>query len=55
MPPRREAPFGGLSLAPKAPSLNRGRIRETVGVLSDELLGKIDRGLILHLELEDYV
>jgi len=26
-----------------------------VGVLSDELLGKIDRGLILHLELEDYV
>jgi hypothetical protein len=24
-------------------------------VLSRELLGKIDRGLILHLELEDYV
>jgi mRNA interferase MazF len=36
-------------------TIDKGRVRETVGVLSRELLGKIDRGLILHLELEDYV
>jgi hypothetical protein len=30
-------------------------IGETVGVLSGEWVRKIDRGLILHLELEDYV
>ena len=36
-------------------TVDRGRIREAVGVLSSPLLAKIDRGLILHLELEDYV
>jgi mRNA interferase MazF len=36
-------------------TIDKGRIRETIGVLSRELLGKVDRGLILHLELEDYV
>ena len=35
--------------------IDKGRIGESVGVLDGELLGKIDRGLILHLELEDYV
>jgi mRNA-degrading endonuclease toxin of MazEF toxin-antitoxin module len=28
---------------------------QAFGVLNGELLGEIDRGLILHLELEDYV
>ena len=35
--------------------IDKRRIRETLGVLGDESLGKVDRGLILHLELEDYV
>jgi mRNA interferase MazF len=36
-------------------TIDKGWVRETVGVLDRELMGKIDRGLILHLELEDYV
>jgi mRNA interferase MazF len=35
-------------------TIDKGRIGESVGVLNGELLGKIDRGLILHLEVEDY-
>jgi hypothetical protein len=34
---------------------DKRRIRETIGVLNSELLEKIDRGLILHLELEEYL
>ena len=36
-------------------TVDSGRIRQTSGVLRSEVLGRIDRGLILHLELEDYV
>ena len=36
-------------------TIDKQRIRQTIGVLTSELLGKIDRGLTLHLELEDYV
>jgi len=43
------------ALCDQVRTIDKGRIRETVGVLGRELLGKIDRGLILHLELEDYV
>ena len=43
------------ALCDQVRTIDKGRVRETVGVLSGELLGKIDRGLILHLELEDYV
>src|SRR5262247_2131046 len=43
------------ALCDQVRTIDKGRIRETVGVLGHELLGKIDRGLILHLELEDYV
>ena len=43
------------ALCDQVRTIDKRRIRETVGVLSEELLGKIDRGLILHLELEDYV
>jgi mRNA interferase MazF len=43
------------ALCDQVRTIDKGRIRETIGVLSRELLGKVDRGLILHLELEDYV
>ena len=43
------------ALCDQVRTIDKGRIRQTVGVLDGELLGKIDRGLILHLELEDYV
>jgi mRNA interferase MazF len=43
------------ALCDQVRTVDKRRIREAVGVLSSELLGKIDRGLILHLELEDYV
>jgi mRNA interferase MazF len=43
------------ALCDQVRTIDQGRIRQSVGVLSRELLGKIDRGLILHLELEDYV
>ena len=43
------------ALCDQVRTIDKGRIRGTVGVLSAELLGRIDRGLILHLELEDYV
>lgn len=48
-------PKDSRALCDQVRTLDKGRIRETVEVLSGELLGKIDRGLILHLELEDYV
>jgi mRNA interferase MazF len=48
-------PKDSRALCDQVRTIDKGRIRETVGVLGQELLGKIDRGLILHLELEDYV
>jgi mRNA interferase MazF len=43
------------ALCDQVRTIDKRRIRETLGVLGEVLLGKIDRGLILHLELEDYV
>lgn len=43
------------ALCDQVRAIDKGRVRETIGVLTRELLGKVDRGLILHLELEDYV
>ena len=43
------------ALCDQVRTIDKRRIRETVGVLGDGSLGKVDRGLILHLELEDYV
>lgn len=43
------------ALCDQVRTIDKRRIRETLGVLGDESLGKVDRGLILHLELEDYV
>lgn len=48
-------PKNSRALCDQVRTIDKRRIRETVGVISGELLGKIDRGLILHLELEDYV
>ena len=43
------------ALCDQVRTIDKGRVRGTVGVLSGKLLAKIDRGLILHLELEEYV
>jgi mRNA interferase MazF len=43
------------ALCDQVRTIDKGRIRESIGILTGELLGKIDRALILHLELEDYV
>lgn len=48
-------PKDSRALCDQLRTIDKGRIRESVVVLDSELLGKIDRGLILHLELEDYV
>ena len=48
-------PKDSRALCDQVRTVDRRRIRDTVGVLSPELLGRVDRGLILHLELEDYV
>jgi mRNA interferase MazF len=48
-------PKDSRALCDQVRTIDKGRIRESVGVLDSELLGKIDRGLIFHLELEDYV
>jgi mRNA interferase MazF len=43
------------ALCDQVRTIDKRRIREILGVLGQELVGRIDRGLILHLELEDYV
>jgi mRNA interferase MazF len=50
-----QLPKDSRALCDQVRTIDKGRVREAVGVLSSPLLGKIDRGLILHLELEDYV
>lgn len=50
-----QLPKDSRVLCDQVRTIDKGRIRASIGVLSGELLGKIDRGLILHLELEDYV
>ena len=48
-------PKDSRALCDQVRTIDKRRIRDTLGVLGHELMGKIDRGLILHLELEDYV
>ena len=48
-------PKDSRALCDEVRTIDKGRIRGTAGVLSPELLGRIDRGLILHLELEGYL
>jgi mRNA interferase MazF len=48
-------PKESRALCDQVRTIDKRRIREILGVLGQELVGRIDRGLILHLELEDYV
>ena len=48
-------PKDSRALCDQVRTIDKARLRGSIGVLSGELLGKIDRGLILHLELEDYI
>lgn len=48
-------PKDSRALCDQVRTIDKRRIRGTVGLLRPELLARIDRGLILHLELEDYV
>ena len=48
-------PKDSRALCDQVRTIDKGRIRESIGILIGELLAKIDRGLILHLELEDYI
>jgi len=48
-------PKDSRALCDQVRTIDKGRVRGTAGVLSHELLGKVDRGLILHLELEGYL
>jgi len=50
-----QLPKDSRALCDQVRTIDKGRIRGSIGVLSGELLAKIDRGLILHLELEDYI
>ncbi|MFQ5902671.1 MAG: type II toxin-antitoxin system PemK/MazF family toxin [Candidatus Binatia bacterium] len=43
------------ALCDQVRTIDKGRIRRTAGVLGGEIMRRIDRGLILHLNLEDYV
>ena len=48
-------PKDSRALCDQVRTIDKRRIREILGVLDQELMGRIDRGLILHLELEEYV
>ncbi len=43
------------ALCDQVRTIDKRRIRRPVGVMSGAALSRIDRGLILHLELEEYV
>ena len=48
-------PRDSRALCDQVRTIDKGRIQRTAGVLGGETMRKIDRGLILHLRLEDYV
>ena len=48
-------PKDSRALCDQVRTIDKGRLRGAAGVLRPELLRRIDRGLILHLELESYV
>lgn len=50
-----QLPKDSRALCDQVRTIDKRKIRDTLGVLGEESLGKVDRGLILHLELEDYV
>jgi mRNA interferase MazF len=48
-------PKDSRALCDQVRTVDKGRIQSTAEVLSGESMRRIDRGLILHLKLEDYV
>ena len=48
-------PKDSRALCDQVRTIDKGRIQRTTGVLSGETMRRIDRGLLLHLRLEDYV
>ena len=48
-------PKDSRALCDQVRTIDKGRIQRTAGDLSRETMRRIDRGLILHLRLEDYV
>ena len=48
-------PKDSRALCDQVRTIDKGRIKGAAGVLGRELLGKVDQGLILHLELEGYL
>ena len=48
-------PKDSRALCDQVRTIDNGRIQRTAGILSGETMRRIDRGLILHLKLEDYV
>jgi len=43
------------ALCDQVRTIDKGRIQRTAGVVTGEIMRRIDRGLILHLKLEEYV
>ncbi len=48
-------PRNSRALCDQVRTIDKGRIQREVGALSTRALVRVDRGLILHLQLEDYV
>lgn len=48
-------PKDSRALCDQVRTIDKTRLRGTVGVLGREIMRRIDRGLILHLQLEEYV
>ena len=48
-------PKDSRALCDQVRTIDKRRIQRTVGVMSGAALSGVDRGLILHLELEEYV
>ncbi len=48
-------PKDSRALCDQVRTIDKGRIQRTAGVLTGEIMWRIDRGLILHLKLEEYL
>lgn len=48
-------PKDSRALCDQVRTIDKGRIQRTVGILSEAIMRTIDRGMILHLKLEDYL
>lgn len=46
-------PKDSRALCDQVRTIDKGRVRSAAGVLNSDLMGRVDRGLILHLQLED--